>query len=188
MLKTILIAAGTLIVGLIAGFFLGRMVLENQWSKPVMVISQADEAKSKEGDADPTPPAGTRILRPLPLRKAREAAKAFTAGDKLVVNLVSFGNGEDGGELHVVLENRTDCKVIAFAGVAYGFDAYGKPQKANKRGEPYIRFVAEKQELSPKDTMVHAQVVKHTETASLGVAHVDTYTCEDGRKWERPKG
>ncbi len=188
MLKTILIAAGTLIVGLIAGFFLGRMLLENQWSKPVMVISQADEQKSKEGDADPTPPAGTRILRALPLRKAREAAKAFTAGDKLVVNVVSFGNGEEGGELHVVVENRTDCKIIAFAGVAYGFDAYGRPQKANKRGEPYIRFVGEKQELAPKDTTTLAQTVKHTDTASLGVAHVDTYTCEDGRKWERPKG
>ena len=186
------IAVGiALFVGLMIGFFVGRKTLESKWSNPVSVVSPADFQKSSTAkDADPTPPAGAKIMKPLPLLLMRQEVAKLTEKDPLKITLTSFGNGEDGGELHLMMKNGAACKVTSYSGVAYAFDYSGKPVKANAAGESYLAFRSDATTdkelgIETNGKYVHAQVLKHTETASLGVAHVDAYACADGTKWAR---
>jgi len=180
-----------LLVGLLVGFFVGRATLESKWSNPVGVITPQDHQRSSSAkDADPTPPAGAKRLIALPLVKMRQEAQKLTAQDPLKVTLTSWGGGEDGYELHLMMKNDAPCKVVSFSGIAYGYDAYGRPAKTNAGGENYLAFRSDA--ASDKFTgadkgakHVHAQVVHHTGTASIGVAHVDAYACDDGTKWAR---
>lgn len=181
-----------LLVGLMIGFFVGRATLEAKWSNPVSVVSPADFQKSSSAkDADPTPPAGAKILKPLPLARMRQEIAKFTEKDPLKITLTSFGNGETGAELHLMMKNDAACKVTSYSGVAYAYDAYGKAVKANAAGETYVAFRSDATDdkeigIEPKGgKYIHGQVLKHPEVASLGVAHVDAYTCADGTKWAR---
>ncbi len=182
-----------LIAGIAIGFLVGRALLEAQWSNPVGVVSPADHHRSSAAkDADPTPPQGTRLLARLPLRRMRQEADRLRANDPLKVTLTSFGNGETGGELHLMMRNEARCKVTAYSGVAYAYDARGRPAKANAAGESYVAFRSDAASsgnvlIAPGGGKhVHAQPLHHTETASLGVALVDAYTCDDGSTWARP--
>lgn len=182
----IIAAVLALVVGLAAGFFLGRFTLERQWRQPQMILEQSKHDKLAQADADPVPPTGTQILKPMPLERSRQAMKEFTKNDALTARVTSFGNGEDGAELHVDVENKGKCTVTSFAGVAYAFDAFGVPAKANKSGENFVAFSEEKVEVAPDDHHLVAQKLKYPETASLAVAQVDSYTCKDGPGWKRP--
>lgn len=186
------IAVGiALFAGLMIGFFVGRATLEAKWSNPVGVVSPAQFQKSSTAkDADPTPPAGAKLMKALPLMRMRREVAKLTEKDPLKITLTSFGNGEDGGELHLMMRNEAACKVTSYSGIAYAFDYSGKPVKANAAGEAYLAFRSDATTdksigIDPNGKYVHAQVLKHTETASLGVAHVDAYTCADGTKWAR---
>jgi hypothetical protein len=179
-----------LLVGLLIGFVVGRAMQESQWSKPVTTFSAADAQRYAVSGADPVPEANSQILAALPLLKMRAAASNFTANDPVQITLVSFGNGEDGGELHLMLQNNAPCVVKSIRGVAYAYDANGRSVVANAGGARFVAFASTTEaplHLEPKKKQVFAQVVHHTETASLGVAHVDSYTCEDGKTWTRPK-
>jgi hypothetical protein len=182
--------AVALLIGLLLGFVIGRAMLEQQWSAPVTTFTAADAQRYAVNGADPAPEVNAQILAALPLLKMREANSKLTANDPVQVTLVSFGNGEDGGELHVMLQNNAPCTLKSVRGVAYAYDATGKPVQANAGGARFVA-VASKADSSmhvePKKKHVYAQVVHHTETASLGVAHIDAYTCEDGKTWARPK-
>ena len=122
MVKWILIAVLTLVVGLAAGFFIGRYTLERQWRQPVMMVTPEMEKRAQAGDADPTPKAGSRILIPMPLERTRLVARDIVKKDPLVAIVSTVGNGEDGSELHLRVENRGTCKVVGYEGIAYGFD------------------------------------------------------------------
>ncbi len=188
MLKWILLAVATLVVGLVLGFFIGRASLERQWQQPMMQITPEMERRSKVADAEPTPKAGTKVLQPLPLERARLVLKSLVAKDPLVVTVGTFGNGEEGGTLHLRLENRGSCRITGFDGVAYGFDARGRPTAVNKGGENYVAFASQPEGKVSVDARAPFQLEQKTKfdsAAALAVAHVDRVSCEDGSKWTR---
>jgi hypothetical protein len=188
MMKWILLAVGTLILGLVLGFFIGRVSLERQWQQPIMQITPDMERRSKVADAEPTPKAGSKVLMPLPLERARLVVKSLAAKDPVVVTVGTFGNNEEGGTLHLRMENRGTCKVTAFEGVAYGFDAYGRPAAVNKGGENYVAFASrpdDKVSIDAKEAYQLEHKTKFDSVAALAVAHVDRVSCEDGSKWTR---
>lgn len=187
MSKTValIVIIATLLVGLAAGFFIGRWTLDRQWRQPQMMLEPAERNRLTQGDADPVPPAGTKLLKPMPLERSRLAIKEVTKNDPVGVVITSFGNGEDGSELHVEVVNAGKCTVTGFSGVAYGFDAYGVPQKANKNGEHFVAFSEEKLELEKDKHHIVSQKLRYPETTSLGVAQIDSVTCKDGPGWKR---
>lgn len=138
MLKTILIAAIALVLGLILGFLVGRLMLERQWSQPYTQVAPGTEQKAAGHNRSPK--AGTKVLKPMPIGRSRVALKAMTEKDPVVSNVAAVGAGEDGVELHVVVANNGKCTVTAATGVAYGFDAFGKPAPLLKGGENFVAF------------------------------------------------
>jgi hypothetical protein len=185
MIKIVAFSVVALILGLVLGFFVGKTVTESKWSQPYAQISPAEEKKAASAkDAHPTPKAGTKILRPMPIGKARAALAAMTAKDPALATVVAFGAGEKGVELHVVIENHGSCTVKEASGVAYGFDPYGKPAKANAGGEPYLAFTLTSP-IAPGKKGVVTAPMKHAELATLAVAHVDRTACTDGTTWAR---
>jgi hypothetical protein len=182
MLKPILIAAIALVLGLILGFVLGRFTLERQWSQPYSQVSPEDTKKS-EG-ANRSPKVGTKVLKPMPIGRSRVALKGMTDKDPVFSNVAAVGAGDEGVDLHVVVENRGKCTVTSLAGVAYGFDAYGRPAPLNKGGQTYVAFES-KAPLEPGKKATVAQPLKDIDDATLAIAHVDHTTCSDGTSWTR---
>jgi hypothetical protein len=182
MLKPILFAVVALVLGVILGFLLGRMTLERQWSQPYTQVSPAAEQKSAGGN--PSPKAGTKVLRPMPIGKSRAALQAMTEKDPVFSTVAAVGANEEGVELHVVVENRGKCTVTALSGVAYGFDAFGKPAPLNKGGETYVAFES-KAPLEPGKKTTVAEALKEVEDATLAIAQIDKTTCSDGTSWAR---
>lgn len=186
MRKTIFIAAATLVLGLIAGFFLGRFTLERSWSQPYILLSAADLSNGPE--ANPTPKPGTRVLKPMPLARSRQAMAELTRTDPLIMTVGAVGNGDNGAELHLVLEHRDgklSCPIASYSGIAYGFDAWGKPARLNQKGEHFVAFAADKLALQVGEKQVHSSALKHVENASLAVAQVDEVVCANGERWQR---
>lgn len=187
MLKVIIAAVVALVIGLLIGFFAGRALLEREWSQPYATITEGQYKKSAAEKADPTPPASTKILKPMPIGRARKAVKAMTEADPVTVAVVSEGSGDKGYDLHVVVENHGKCTVKELSGVAYGFDAHGRPAKMNYGGEPYVAFKGDlaKEPLEPGKHATVEQRLAYIETATNGVGHVDAFTCTDGTSWRR---
>lgn len=183
--KTLLAAVGALVVGLLIGFFVGRWLLERSWRQPQMQLSPDEQQRLAGDDADPVPPAGTKILRPMPLERSRMASKEIVKNDPLRATVAAVGNGEDGAELHVDVLNTGTCTVTAFAGVAYTFDSWGVPASANKHGENFVAFAEDKLELEPGKHHLVAQKLRYPDTAALAVAQIDSMTCKDGSPWKR---
>ena len=182
MLKTILFAAITLVLGLILGFVLGRVTLERQWSQPYTQVTPSTQSRSQGGN--PSPKAGTKVLKPMPIGKSRAALVPMTEKDPVFSHVSAVGANEDGVELHVVVENRGRCTVTSLSGVAYGFDAFGKPAPLLKGGENFVAFES-KAPLEPGKKQTVAEVLKDIDDATLAVAHVDRTTCADGTSWTR---
>jgi hypothetical protein len=185
MIKIVVPVAVALVIGLALGFVLGRVTLEKQWANPFITISAKDVQQSSPEGADPTPKEGTKIMKPLPLGRARLVAKNETTKDPLVLTVGAVGRGDEGASLHLVLENRGKCNVTSFEGTAYAYDAWGKPAKANKSGEHYVAFSAKGQDVAPGATANVDQKLKYPETASLAIAMVDKVACADGTSWKR---
>lgn len=172
-------------MGLVIGFFTGRWMLERRWNQPLVQLSSEERSRLAAADADPVPAAGSSVLIPMPLERARVAMRAMTRNDPLVMVVGAVGNSDDGAELHVDLENKGKCTVTAYSGVAYGFDAWGNPVKINKAGEQFVAFSGEKVEIAPGKRFMHESKLRYSETASLVVAHVDSFECKDGAPWKR---
>ncbi len=185
-MRTVLIAIVAVILGLLAGYFLGRWKLESEWRQPRVQITPDAATKSAAGDADPTPKAGVLVFRALPLERARLAARELTQNDPVQITVGAVGRNEEKTDLHLTLQNKGKCKVTGYEGVAYGYDAYGHAVKMNKAGEHYVAFAAKVDPLEPGASAQHESPLHHTETASLVVAHVDKVTCDNGPSWSRP--
>ncbi|MDB5219528.1 MAG: hypothetical protein JWO86_7455 [Myxococcaceae bacterium] len=183
MVKTILFAAIALVLGLILGFVLGRTTLERQWSQPYTQVAPGSQPNKSEG-GNPMPKVGTKILKPMPIARSRLALKSFTEKDPVVSNVAAVGAGDEGLELHVVVENRSACTVTSLGGVAYGFDAWGKPSRLNTGGETFVAFESKAPIEAGKKATV-ALALKDVEDATLAIAHVDRTTCSDGTSWAR---
>lgn len=185
----LMVSTITLLIGLLVGFFVGRIMLEKKWARADRELSAADVKKYTADGADPVPPVGARILHKMPLGRARRAVKERIDRAPLVMTVGAVGNGDDGSELHLVLENKGDCTVTKFSGVAYGYDAWGMPAPMNKVGEPFVAFAGDAGEkgLEPGKKHLHAQKLRFTETASLAVAIVDSFECQNGKTWSRPR-
>jgi len=182
MMKTILIAAIALVLGLIIGFVTGRFTMERSWSQPYSQVTPSTVQKS--AGHNPSPKAGTRILKPMPIGKSRAALKPMAEKDPVFSNIAAVGANEEGVELHVTVENRGTCTVTALSGVAYGFDAFGKPAPLLRGGENFVAFES-KAPLEPGKKLIVAEVLKDIDDATLAVAHVDHTTCADGTSWTR---
>lgn len=184
-MKIAIAAVLAFLIGTALGWFLGRRATEAAWSQPYAQVSPDVEQRSSGNDADPAPKAGTKILTKMPIGRARQALAELTANDPAVSRVTSFGASDDGVELHVVVENRGKCTIKKVAGVAYGFDARGRPAKANKGGENYVAFSGETT-IEPGKHDVIAQASKNGQLATLAIAQIDKTTCEDGTTWARP--
>jgi len=181
MKKIVLFATIALVVGLVLGFLLGRFTLERQWSKP---YAQALPPRTKGERQNPSPPVGATVLKPMPIGRSREVLRGFTDKDQVVSNVAAVGSGESGLELHVVVENRSTCTVTSLTGVAYGFDAHGKPSALNAGGETYVAFES-KVPLEPGKKATVAQPLEGADDTTLALAHIDRTTCADGTTWTR---
>jgi hypothetical protein len=188
MLKFIVIGLIGLVVGLFIGIFIGRALLEREWSTPKVLqrLSAADAGRSSGKGADPAPKEGTLVMGGAPLARARQVMAELTSKDPVVLKVGAVGNVDEGVELHLVLKNRGKCKVTAFSGVAYGYDAYGRAVKMNQGGEHYVAFAEDKvEDLDVGKAHMHAAMLHNVDTASLALAQVDQVTCANGEKWAR---
>jgi len=124
----------------------------------------------------------------MPLARARQAMRDFTQSDPLAMTVGAIGNGDNGAELHLVLEHRKGklpCAINSYSGIAYGFDAWGRPAALNQKGENYVAFSSSQVQLKEGDKEMHSSPLKHVDTASLAVAQVDQVTCASGERWAR---
>lgn len=182
----------TLVVGIVAlglglgiGFYLGRWTLEAKWRDAITQVSPEDEAKASEKGSDPTPKAGTKVLRQMPIGRLRVALADMSNKDPVKVSVGVFGRDADQTELHLNIVNESKCEVTSVQGVAYGFDAWGRPTPVNQGGEAYVAFSQDKLKVAPGAKGFVAQEVHHAPLANMAVAHVDAYTCSDGTSWKR---
>lgn len=178
------IALALLALGLLVGWFVGRWQLEQSWAEP-MVISAADVERSSQGDADPTPQAGTRVLAAMPLQRARHALHDLVASDPVQMTIGSIGRSDGLMELHLTLHNRGECEVTEVEGVAYGFDASGHSRRLNRGGEHYVAFRSTELALAPGASSQEAYPLLHPDTASIALAQVERVSCADGTRWSR---
>lgn len=182
---TIIAVLVTAVLMFAAGWFAGRWSQERDWSNPVHALTAAEASKAAVADADPSPAAGTSIVGPLPLRRMREAMKAFTAKDPVVMTVGSFARDDDDKDVHLMVQNRGDCEATHLAGVAYGYDAWGRPARVNKGGEAYLAFDVKDAKIAPGATAQLTIKVKDPGTASLAVAQLDLVECAGGKAWKR---
>ncbi len=183
--RTTLIAITLLVVGLLVGWFAGRYMLERQWAAPLYVLTADDVRRSSEANADPTPPAGTRVMHPMPIQRSRLAMRDLVARDPVVLTVGSVGRDDSAIELHLTLSNRGHCTVTEVEGVAYGFDAWGRPSKLNRGGEHYVAFHSTGLDVAPGATSQQGYPLRHPSNASLALAQVERVTCADGTRWAR---
>lgn len=182
----LLVVVALLVVAVfVAGYYTGRAKLESEWRLPPMVLSAAEVNRLKLPDADPVPPAGTRVVRAMPLERTRATVKAQTEKDPIRVTLGSVGRGDEGASLTVVVENGAPCEVASLEGVAYGFSADGRSARMNKGGEHFVAFAQADAKLAPKAKTPLSWPLKFPDTASVAVAQVDSYRCTDGTTWAR---
>ncbi len=184
-IRVIAIVLVVLVVGLTVGWFAGRWQLERQWSEPV-ILGEDDVRRSSEGDADPTPAAGTRVLAAMPIQRARAALRALVADDPVRVPVGSVGRSDGEMFLHVTLVNHGTCAVREVEGVAYGFDAWGRPARLNRAGEHYVAFHATDLDLAPGGSAFQEYPLHHPDIGSIALAQVERVGCADGTSWSRP--
>jgi hypothetical protein len=183
-LKIVIPAVVALVIGLLIGFFVGRSALQRQWAQPYAIISPVDAIHSASEDGDATPPVGSKVLKPMPIGRARAALASMTADDKATCPHASVGSDDEGLVLHVTVENKGACKITSASGIAYGFDPHGMPAATNKHGESYVAFKLDAP-VEPGKRVVAAQKLRYASAATLAVAQIDAATCADGSTWKR---
>lgn len=181
--KLVLVAVVALLVGGLVGFFAGRALLERRWSQPYAALSPADAARYADG-GDPAPKAGTQLVKPMPIGKAREVLASLTAKDPAVATVASVGADDSEMELHVTVENRGSCKITGGSGVAYGFSPTGASAATNKHGEHFAAFKVEGP-IEPGKHVVSSQKLRFAAQTTLAIAQIDVTECADGTTWKR---
>jgi hypothetical protein len=172
------------LVGLLVGWLVGRWDLERRWSEP-RTISADDVRRSSEGDADPTPPAGTVVMAAMPVQRARAALADLVAEDPVRVPVGSIGRSDGEMFLHLTLVNHGTCAVREVEGVAYGFDAWGRSARLNRAGEHYVAFHATDLDLAPGASAFEEYPLHHPDIGSIALAQVERVACADGTSWSR---
>jgi hypothetical protein len=188
MRNLILVGALCLLAGSLVGFFVGRLLLEREWSQPAVLqrMSAASPASKSGKDAALIPKQGTLLLGRAPISRVRQVLADVTKVDPVVLSVGDVGNGDEGLVLNLDLKNRGKCQVTAVSGTAYGFDAYGHPARMNAGGEHYVAFEEDKiADLGPDQVHSLSVSLHYADIASLAAAHVDSVTCSDGTKWAR---
>jgi hypothetical protein len=180
----IVIGIVLLLVGGIVGWLAGRWSLEQAWAAPV-TIGADDARRSSEGDADPTPAAGTVVLAAMPLQRARHALHDVAADDPVRMRIGSIGRSDGEMFLHLTLVNHGTCAASEVDGVAYGFDAWGRSARLNRGGEHYVAFHATGLDLAPGASSLQEFPLHHPDIASIALAQVDHVRCADGTEWAR---
>lgn len=180
----IVLVVVVLVSGLLVGWFVGRWDLERRWSEP-RTITEEDVRRSSEGDADPTPPAGTHVLAAMPIQRSRAALRALVEGDPVRVRVGSIGRSDGEMYLHLTLENHGSCAVREIDGVAYGFDAWGRSARLNRGGEHYVAFHATDLDVAPGGSAFEEYPLHHPDIGSIALAQVDRVGCTDGTSWAR---
>lgn len=183
--RALVFAVVGLAIGAVVGYYVGRWALNREWSRVSEIVSDKQHKLSSVEGAEPTPAIGVRVLRPLPLRKARAALETITASDPLVLTVGSVGRSGDDIDLHVTLKNRGSCKITGYEGVAYGYDAWGRPSKLNKAGEHYVALHGKDREIEPGKSSQEEMALHNVDNASLALVHIDKVTCADGPGWSR---
>jgi len=183
-LKLVIVAVVALVIGLLVGFFAGRGMLERKWSQPYATIAPDEASRYADGDADPAPKSGARIVRPMPIGRACVALAALTAKDTVVATGASVGADEKAMDLHVTVENRGTCKLTAASGIAYGFGPHGAPAATNKHVENLVAFKLEAP-LEPGKHVTVAKKLRYADAATLAIAQIDATECADGTSWKR---
>lgn len=169
-----------------AGYYMGRAKIEREWRLPPATLGESDVSRLKVDGADPVPPAGSHVLGAMPLARAREALRAFTAQDPVKITVGSIGRTDDGLELHLVVENHAPCQVTSYQGVAYGFAADGRSARLNKSGEHFVAFAKDDAKIAANEKGVLEAPLKNPDIASIALAQVDRWRCADGTTWARP--
>lgn len=176
--------------GVVASALVVASLLGCDEKKPAASLRITAEAYAEATGAkaaDPTPKAGTVVLGKQPLELARAALAPMTASDPVRVTVLSYGRDSEGNlSLNFTVKNIGACTVTALSGVAYGFDARGHAAAVNAGGETYVAFAVDKQSIEKGATAQLSVALHHVPTASIGVAHIDATTCDDGTAWSRP--
>ena len=89
MRNLVLVGVAALVVGGLLGFFIGRSMLEKEWSQPAILkrLSAADAQRSKGGkDAALIPKEGSLILGKAPISRARQVVQDITKTDPVVLH------------------------------------------------------------------------------------------------------
>ncbi|HEU4411015.1 MAG TPA: hypothetical protein VFS43_37530 [Polyangiaceae bacterium] len=187
------LGAGLLVgacVGFVVGSFAGAERVKEDYRNPLRTVPPEAKSAPKAGGSassapDPRPPVGARVIGQLPLPGAREALRALTANDKVVVSVGAVGRGDEGAELHLSIQNRSDCVVTGVEGIAYGYDPDGHATAMNAGGEHYVAFASKALKLAPGKTSIEAWPLRHVKLANVALAQIDRVTCEDGRSFGR---
>ncbi|WP_394831266.1 hypothetical protein LVJ94_32625 [Pendulispora rubella] len=187
-MRSVLIGCIGLGLGGAIGYFVGRSSLAREWERAYASITPAQYDRSARDQADPTPAVGEKVLGAMPLTRTRLSVRGLSEAAPVVVTVGSIGSDDDEGRmLHLTIENRGACTVSSVAGVAYGFDAWGRPSEMNRAGEHYVSFEGDRN-IAPGAKAVVTVPLRYARSASLAAAHVDRFTCIDGAGWAREKG
>jgi hypothetical protein len=177
-------------VGFFAGSLTGAERVRDEYRNPLRSVPPEPKAAKAGGSAsgprpDPRPPAGAKVVGSVELPVAREALRALTAADKVVVTVAAVGRGDEGAELHLSVHNRGDCVVTGVEGIAYGFDPDGRATAMNAGGEHFVAFASKGLRLEPGKTSIENWPLHNIELANVALGQVDRVTCEDGRTFGR---
>ncbi|MFO0661941.1 MAG: hypothetical protein U0165_19220 [Polyangiaceae bacterium] len=183
---TMLAVLGAFVLAGGVGMQLGRVSLESNWSQPFEVVTPDRAAKASVSGADPTPGVGTKIIKPMPLARARVVLSELTKPDPATIATGAVGRDESDMALNVMVKNKGNCEITAISGVAYGFDAWNKPVPMNKSGEHYVSFTIDKLKIEAGKMGKASFPLHFPETASIAVGHIDQITCAGGSTWKRP--
>ncbi|WP_394841936.1 hypothetical protein LZC95_33280 [Pendulispora brunnea] len=184
-MRSVLIGFVCMGLGGAIGYFLGRASLAREWERAYAGVTAAQYDRSARDQADPTPAVGENVLGPMPLTRTRLSVRGLSEADPVVVTVGSIGSDDDEGRtLHLTMENRGACTVSSVAGVAYGFDAWGRPAEMNRAGEHYVSFEGNPT-IAPGAKAVVKVPLRYARSASLATAHVDRVTCAEGGDWKR---
>src|SRR5262249_48845354 len=151
--------------------------LERSWAQPFTLVP-AGGACEKLMDADPCPKPGVRVLKPMPVGRARQALRTLVSADPVVATVASVGAGDGDFELNITLENRASRRVTRASGVAYGFSALGMPAPTNKDGSEFVAFSVETR-IEPRKKASISQTLHYAGGATLAIAHVDAIEYAD---------
>ena len=179
-----------LLVGAVVGFLVGTHIgserVKDEYRNPLVEVKAVPRTgavvvASGSASADPSPPAGSKVLAPFPLAGARKALSLITGNDKVVVTVGSVGRSEEGMELHLALANRGDCTVKTVRGVAYGFDPDGESAIMNADGKHYVAFSSNELSVAPGETSITNFKVHHPRFANIVLGQIDQAVCDDGK-------